>query len=112
VPKSREERVAENESTFRDANEKIRQLGASLELEEDGRLFPFLCECGDLACHKVVRLTVGEYEHAREDAARFVIFPHHEDEPSTEQVVEQNDRFSLVEKVNVSRDVAEGLDTH
>lgn len=110
MAESREERVARNESTFRDANEKIRQLGASLELEEDGRLFPFLCECADLFCHKVVRLTVGEYEHARENAARFVIFPHHEDEPRTEQVVEWNDRFSVVEKVNVSRDVAEGLD--
>lgn len=27
--------------------------------------FDFFCECGDLSCHKTIRLTVADYRHRR-----------------------------------------------
>jgi hypothetical protein len=110
---SREERVARNEAAFRRANEKIRRTIDSLEFSEDDRdLFPFLCECADPACHKLVQLTLDEYAGVRANPARFAILPHHEARRSFEQVEETHDRFSVVEKVDDSRALAEALDPH
>jgi hypothetical protein len=91
---SREERVARNEALFREVNERIRQVNEELaELESD-----YLCECGDAECTQPISLTVVEYEEVRRDPTHFAIIPGHAD-ATVEQVVAQNDRFEVVEKV-------------
>jgi hypothetical protein len=92
---SREERVARNEALFREVNERIRQVNESLETSSES---DFLCECGDPECTKPVSLTLAEYEQVRSRPTHFAILPGHAD-PSVEQVVSENDRFAVVEKV-------------
>jgi hypothetical protein len=100
------ERAAENESIFRDANERVEERLGELTLEE-GRS-PFLCECEDLHCREMVRLSREEYEAVRSRPNRFVIAPGH---PYTEaRVVSDRERFLVIEKIGRAGEVAEELD--
>jgi len=103
---TRNERVARNESTFRDANEKLRDL-FEREYEDEPRL-PFLCECADPRCTKVVMLSLDEYAHVREHPARFLTLHGHE-EPDTETVVDVEGRYQVVQKRGQAAAVARSL---
>ena len=96
------ERIARNEAVFRDANERIAERVEALGLS--GQTV-FLCECGDERCSHALRLTREEYQSVREDPARFVVAPGHAI-PSAERVVVETERFAVVEKFGVGRDVA------
>lgn len=58
----------------------------------------FRCECGDDGCSCAITLTLTEYEAVRGDATHFVVARHHEN-PESERVIEENDRFAVVETV-------------
>src|SRR6476469_7195579 len=97
----RGERVAQNEILFRQVNERI------LEIETDSwRVDPidFMCECGDLACTRVLQLTTDEYERLRADPKHFGVIPGHElpdvehELPDVEEVVETRPHYLVVEK--------------
>jgi hypothetical protein len=94
------QRLAHNESVFREINERI-EAGA---WPHRGRL-AFLCECSALGCNVLVELTVEEYEHVRASPVRFVLAPGHEI-PAIEQVVERKPEYVVVEKVGVAGEVA------
>lgn len=47
-----------------EANEEIRREQASLGMPVEARL-PFLCECTDVGCRAIVRMTAAEYAAAR-----------------------------------------------
>jgi hypothetical protein len=98
--------VARNEAIFREANEGLRARYEELEPIE---LSPFLCECGDERCTRVVRLATEEYAQVRAHPARFVVVPGHQI-LEAERVVECNERFDVVEKIDVGRDIAETTD--
>jgi hypothetical protein len=98
--------VAENESIFRRANEKLEKRFRELEAEG---LTPFLCECGDVACTHAIRLTLDEYETVRTHGAHFAILPGHQI-LEAERVVEENGRYDVVEKTDAGRRVAEARD--
>jgi hypothetical protein len=98
------EKIAENEATFRDANEAIERRAQ--ELEYDARV-PFICECGDGSCREITRLSYAEYETVRADPAHFLVVPGHEAAAgSSGVVVERGERFLIVEKVGVAGEVA------
>lgn len=100
------ERAARNEAVFRDANEILKARREELTTVS-GRT-PFLCECADVHCKGVILLDLDEYEHVREQANRFVLEPGH---PTAEgEVIEENERYMLVEKDGVSGEVAEETD--
>ncbi|HET7427385.1 MAG TPA: hypothetical protein VFJ50_10110 [Gemmatimonadales bacterium] len=65
----------------------------------DGDTSSFRCECGDLGCTSVLRLTVAEYESVRAYPTRFLIRRNHEN-PESEQVVEEHERFAVVDTVS------------
>jgi hypothetical protein len=92
---SREERVARNETLFREVNERIKQVNEGMS-DPDGET-DFLCECGDPECTRPVSLTLEEYEAVRADATHFAIVPGHTD-PEVEFVVSTTERFAVVEK--------------
>jgi len=96
-----EERAARNESAFREANEDLEDKRRELAL--DG-LTPFLCECDDPHCTELIRLSLGEYEHVRSRANRFVVVGGHE---PVSRTVEQHDRYTVVEKTGAARRIAE-----
>lgn len=59
----REERIAENETRFRQANEDLRARWDELEVERP-ELTLFLCECGDRTCTEIIRMTLADHESA------------------------------------------------
>jgi hypothetical protein len=48
------DKIAYNNAVFRKANESIADAAARYGLD-DGRVVPFVCECSDPACTKVIR---------------------------------------------------------
>ena len=102
-------RIAENEARFRDANEHIEE--AVLRLEANAYTLPFVCECGRVECLKTMRLTVSEYELARQDSRYFVCIPGHQIvAPDLGRVVQEYPKFVIVEKLAEAGKVAEELD--
>jgi hypothetical protein len=95
----RSARLAKNEAIFRAGNESINKAA--------GGKAPYLCECGEKSCLARVELTPAEYEAVRAHPARFFVVPGHEDLTAGEVVVEQHDRFTVVEKQGEEREVVE-----
>ena len=109
----REERIAENETRFRRANEELRDEWEEMGLPAERKTL-FLCECGDMKCTEVIRLRRDEYEAVRSDANTFFVVPGHDD-PATERIVtaetvERNERFAVVRKHEGNRAATEGTD--
>lgn len=101
----RSARLAQNEAIFRAGNEIIdKAVGGKFEQAS------YLCECGDPGCLDRVELTSAEYEAVRAHSARFFVVPGHEDLTAGEVVVEQGDRFSVVEKQGEERALVERRD--
>lgn len=69
--------VARNDAVFRDANERTDAFVESVEGMGEGPL-PFLCECADVTCTEIIKLTRTEYEALRLDAVRFATVSGHE----------------------------------
>lgn len=91
----RTRRIAENESRFREINER---LGFDLHrLPGDPGRVDFVCECGMVDCALPVSLELSEYEHVRRDPLLFAVVPGHE-LPDVEDVVERTDRYAVVRK--------------
>lgn len=83
--------------SIRSDNEQLEQSRAGLGATREDRFFA-VCECGDRACTSSLHVSLAEYESVREHAARFVIARNHEN-PEAERVVEENERFAVVETV-------------
>lgn len=101
------ERIAENQSRFREANERIEQTADSMHLVGP---VPFVCECPMAGCTELVRMTLSEYESIRANDRRFFVVPGHE-EPSVSTgagVVagEEGDRYRIVDKVGIAGEIA------
>jgi hypothetical protein len=98
----RSARLAKNETIFRAGNESIdKAAGGRVEKA------PYLCECGEKSCLARVELTPAEYEAVRNHPARFFVLSGHEDLTAGEVVVEQHDRFTVVEKQGEERKIVE-----
>jgi hypothetical protein len=104
MPRDARER---NEALFREVNERIEDASATL-VPDDERM-EFLCECDDTDCVEKVSATPAEYEAIRAVATHFVVLPGHED-PGVEHVVQQTERFLVVEKEGQAAHEAEESD--
>jgi hypothetical protein len=90
----REERIARNEATSREINERLEDAHADGPRERDVRM---MCECGRQTCDRLVAITIAEYEHVRSDPRRFVLVQDHVI-PDMELVVDEMDRYVVVVK--------------
>jgi hypothetical protein len=91
-----EERVARNEALFREVNENVQQLAERFSTPSDVPA-GFVCECADDTCTARVDVPLEVYEQVRQDPRRFVVLPGHV-LPEIERVVEEADRYVVVEK--------------
>ena len=91
---SRVEGLAENQRTFRRANERIEELADD---RSDGHRFPFLCECADKSCLGRIELTSPDYYAIHLDRSHYVILDGHLT-ITGERLVEQVDGFQIVQK--------------
>jgi hypothetical protein len=97
----REVRLVRTQNLFRGVNERMRLFVYSAFGE-------FACECGDARCAENVSLTAEEYEAVRREPARFLVTPEHA--PAGDRVVEESDRYWVVEKVGRGAQLARELD--
>ncbi len=88
-----EDQAARNESVFREANDRIAERRAELTAVE-GKT-PFLCECDDVACVDILRLSLEEYLRVRSQPTRFVVAEGH---PTTGATVFAGRGWTCVEK--------------
>jgi hypothetical protein len=103
---SREERLARNESLFREVNEHIAEAARrTLVLPEA----EFLCECGRSDCLERIIVPLGEYEHVRAHPDRFLLIAGHE-QPEVDKVVGGSTSYVIVQKIGQARAIAEELD--
>jgi hypothetical protein len=107
VDDRRKERIAKNEASFRDINERLSQ--GLRQLPDNPELLEFICECGHETCEQHVQLSQREYEQVRLDSRRFAVVPGHVI-PDTERVVSSDDRFDVVEKLGEAIEVADATD--
>lgn len=91
----RRARIARNEASFREINERLEQGLRQVRHVPEPQ--PFICECGNGDCQATIELTVDEYEAVRLDSRRFAVAPGHVF-TDTEHVVEATDRYEVVEK--------------
>ena len=101
VDTERQRRVGENESFFREVNERIEDSARGGGQERQA----FVCECGSLDCADYVTLALDDYERVRSHGARFVILPGH-DIPGAERIVEEHEDYAVVEKIAAAAEVA------
>lgn len=105
------ERVARNQSAFRDANERIEGAAdAMLDLD----VIPLMCECADPKCTEIVRLPREAYERVRSRPDTFWVVPGHEvtsvDGVRVARVLERNEEFSVLAKIDDAGALAVSLD--
>jgi hypothetical protein len=93
---AREERVARNETLFREVNERIKQVNVGLATVEES---DFLCECGDESCTQSISLSLREYEAVRAEPTHFAVVPGHV-MTEVEHVIAGNERYAVVAKVD------------
>src|SRR6266550_5601817 len=104
---SREERIARNDSTFRDANEKIATAAGKYGLVEK---LPFICECATESCTVIVHLSLGEYEEVRSVATRFFVAPGHQASEGVVSLLYEREGYLVLEKEGRAGEVATELD--
>ena len=92
---ARARRIAQNESRFREINERLQ--GGLKQLPDDGAPVPFVCECGNVTCSAAITVTLEEYERARQDPLLFLLLPGHEI-PDVEHVLVRSDAYVVVRK--------------
>jgi hypothetical protein len=87
------------EEVFRSANERVAEKARELELLPP---VPFLCECSDRRCFAHIQLSLAEYDEIRAHPQTYLIVPGHG--VTGAFLIEQDDRFSLVEKLYANVD--------
>jgi hypothetical protein len=93
---------ADNQAVFRRANEELREFSGQL-LDDRGEVafapVPFLCECGDASCTRVLRLTLAEYDRVRTCEGHHVVLPGHEGPGAWERVMGEDERYVVVKRL-------------
>ena len=102
---TQEQRLAQNQVIFRQANENLERAAAGALLET----MTFLCECAAVDCEDTIELTLAEYEAVRADPAHFALSLGHESDIN-ERIHQTFGRYEIVEKTGDSRAVAEAGD--
>ena len=92
----REERVAKNEATSREINEKIEDAHEDAARGENDHI-RMVCECGLEECDRLLAVTLAEYEQVRSDPRQFMVVRDHVVK-DVDRIIGETDRFVLVAK--------------
>jgi hypothetical protein len=101
----RKERLARNETLFREVNERVEEISGRAGLDT----IDFICECGDAECTMALSLTAPEYEEIRADPVLFAVLPGHAI-PEVEDIVAETNRFQVVRKHAEEQEIARATD--
>ena len=89
-------RIGRNEALFREVNERIERISATLQVSDEK--LKILCECGVPTCLEQLDVPTAEYERVRAEPTLFMIKPGHE-HADLEEVVERHEGYIVVRKV-------------
>jgi hypothetical protein len=99
-------RQAHNQNIFRAGNEAVR---ANAGTDVDGIVL--ICECGDEECLERIGVRRDEYEAVRANPRAFVLARGHEERGDDAAVViDETERFVVIEKLDEAGMIAERLD--
>src|SRR5688572_9002643 len=107
VDQERLRRAAENQSLFREVNERVEELNNSFEAFT--QVGEWVCECAVETCVERIAMTMAEYRELRSDSNRFAVIPGHEI-PDVERIVDRRGGYVVVSKIGVGAEVAAALD--
>jgi len=99
------ERRTKNESLFRRINDGIEEVTEHSRVVHSSPV-AFVCECSRPDCTTALELTLEEYKDVRREGDRFLVAHGHVD-PSIERVVDDNERFVIVQKIGRAGEIAE-----
>jgi len=102
----RERRMAQNESLFREVNERVEAIAHRLGPDVP---YEFVCECANADCTYRVVLPLAVYESIRSDPKQFVVLPDHYT-PEIEDVIAKTDSHWVVRKSGDAGEYVEHLD--
>ena len=104
-----EHRPDATEQVFRRANLTLEETyrGAVPTGLTDAGHAPFICECSNPHCTSVLQLTLEEFEQIRGVPGHYVVVPGHV-VSDFRRVVDETDRFTVLEKDGVTRTVEIG----
>lgn len=103
-----QQRIAQNDATFRNANERI---GVAAGIYGAEMPVPFICECADPGCSEIVRVGLEHYEEVRANPRHFLNVPGHEAAgQGTAVLIAQREGYVIVETIGHAGEVAEALD--
>lgn len=91
----RAKRVGQNEALFRHVNEQTKRVNETFS--QLTNTLEVVCECGRIECLERIRVTPEKYVQIRDDPRRFLVVRGHEVK-ETESVVEEGDRYVVVQK--------------
>jgi hypothetical protein len=100
-------RTAQNESLFREVNERVKELNEAFDaLSRDAQ---WICECGNTGCLEPIPMTHEEYEAVRAGGSDcFFVKP---DEAhvvrDVDNIVERHERYWVVQKIGLAAEIAE-----
>jgi len=103
------EKIARNNALFRQANEAIAHAATQHGLDQT-QPTPFICECSDSTCTKIIRLSLDDYRRVRDNPRWFVHAPDHEvDVTGAVELLEEHETYAVVAKVGHAGRVASRL---
>ena len=97
---------AENQSAFREANERIREVIDRSDVVLP--VAPFVCECSDPGCRRLIDVPLAVYADVRTSPRRFLHALEHVEDGTSGRVVGTFDGYAIVEKSGISAQVVEG----
>jgi hypothetical protein len=92
----RERRIVQNETLFREVNERVKDLNVTFANFTD--VMEVVCECGSRHCADRFAITPQEYEALRSDPDHFAVIPGHEI-ADVERIVSRCGHYDVVEKL-------------
>ena len=102
---AREERLARNETVFREVNENIEQAAFGA----DEHVFDFICECSSARCNVLLPLTLRAYEEVRANPRAFLLASGHE-VPEIETIIARQPGYVVVLKRGEAGEIARETD--
>jgi len=103
---ARQRRLASNQALFRAVNAQVLKLNEQFEDVGPGDVF--VCECANTECAERVEVSLAEYQRVRGNDHWFFVAPNDEHVfAEVEVVVERNEHYYLVEKIEAAAHIAE-----
>jgi hypothetical protein len=106
---ARERRMTENETLFREVNERVEDTVKQFHDAGGGSTAEYFCECANPDCTFRISLTHAEYVGIRGNPRQFVVLPLHFT-PEVETLVTKTEGYWLVRKTGEAGEYVEKLD--